>query len=360
MRTLGVYGLIVLLASPVGAQPASGPTPGLADGIRQVKDGDFEGALATLDGAVRALAASPSASKDLAQAYVYLGVAYLGLGQETFARSKFRLALQRDPSLRLSPDEFAARAIRVFESARQAEATATDLRKEARKGRGKGGLILLGVGVAAAAAIGLSVAIKERPNSPPTASLTILPEGQALLAVTTMTLTAAASDPDGNVLSYAWDFGDGDTATGPSVTHVFSREGQLTVGLTVSDGLTTTRATGTVTVGTLTGAWRSSTPGFFGETDYRIQQGGRNLALTVGFSDGQPSPNTQLTLSDPRNIAGIYDDASHGDAGPLCRILLAGQVDSALRTITGSLSCVTRVRPCDCDGRQQALTLIRQ
>ncbi len=45
---------------------------------------------------------------------------------------------------------------------------------------------------------------------------------------------AAGSTGDG--LSYAWDFGNGDTATGAQTTHVFTNEGSYTVTLTVTDG----------------------------------------------------------------------------------------------------------------------------
>ncbi len=42
-------------------------------------------------------------------------------------------------------------------------------------------------------------------------------------------------DPDGTIVSYSWDFGDGTTATGVSVQHVYSQDGTYTVTLTVTD-----------------------------------------------------------------------------------------------------------------------------
>jgi PKD repeat protein len=47
-------------------------------------------------------------------------------------------------------------------------------------------------------------------------------------------------DPDGAILSYEWDFGDGEFGSGESLTHVYISEGTYTVTLTVTDdgGLT--------------------------------------------------------------------------------------------------------------------------
>ncbi len=45
-----------------------------------------------------------------------------------------------------------------------------------------------------------------------------------------------ASDPDGDDLTYAWEFGDGDIGQTASVTHTYSISGDFTVKLSVSDG----------------------------------------------------------------------------------------------------------------------------
>jgi len=42
-------------------------------------------------------------------------------------------------------------------------------------------------------------------------------------------------DPDGTIVSYSWDFGDGNTATGVSVSHSYAASGEYTVTLTVTD-----------------------------------------------------------------------------------------------------------------------------
>jgi hypothetical protein len=44
-----------------------------------------------------------------------------------------------------------------------------------------------------------------------------------------------SSDSDGRVVSYAWTFGDGGTATGPKANHTYAAGGRRTVTLTVTD-----------------------------------------------------------------------------------------------------------------------------
>ena len=59
---------------------------------------------------------------------------------------------------------------------------------------------------------------------------------------------SASTDAEGPVAGYAWDFGDGSTATGPTASHAYGASGSYPVRLTVTDGVGATgSATGTVT-----------------------------------------------------------------------------------------------------------------
>ena len=54
--------------------------------------------------------------------------------------------------------------------------------------------------------------------------------------------SAGSNDPEGQPITYVWDFGDGTTSTAASPTHTYSTAGVYTVRLTVSDGATSTFA----------------------------------------------------------------------------------------------------------------------
>ena len=47
---------------------------------------------------------------------------------------------------------------------------------------------------------------------------------------------STSSDPDGDTITYNWNFGDGNTASGVEVNHTYAAEGTYTVVLTVNDG----------------------------------------------------------------------------------------------------------------------------
>jgi hypothetical protein len=108
---------LVLAATQVGSG-GSGDAA-LERGIRQVKEGDLEGGLVTLERVARALHADPARSKDLAQAYLHMGIASALLTDDAAAKGYFREALHRDGELRLSEDSNPPRVVRLFEAARQ-------------------------------------------------------------------------------------------------------------------------------------------------------------------------------------------------------------------------------------------------
>ncbi|ANS79788.1 Chitinase [Serinicoccus hydrothermalis] len=69
-----------------------------------------------------------------------------------------------------------------------------------------------------------------QPNLPPVAAFTGLVDG-----LTVQVDASSASDPDGDVAAYAWDFGDGSTATGVDASHDYAEAGTYDISLTVTD-----------------------------------------------------------------------------------------------------------------------------
>lgn len=59
---------------------------------------------------------------------------------------------------------------------------------------------------------------------------------------------SGSSDPDGDLLSYFWEFGDDVTGTGPAPSHAYAFQGLYGVALRVSDGLLTDIATTTAEI----------------------------------------------------------------------------------------------------------------
>ncbi len=46
---------------------------------------------------------------------------------------------------------------------------------------------------------------------------------------------SSSFDPDGSIISYSWELGDGSVNSGKTVTHIYDSAGNYTVGLTVTD-----------------------------------------------------------------------------------------------------------------------------
>lgn len=122
--------------------------PDVAAGLRQVQEGDFEGAVVTLEAAAARLRGDPQRVRLLVQADINLAVAHVALDHTAQAVQAFAEALRLDPSLRLDPDRFSPKVLRAFETAREqsAQRTASPSRRSSRRTA-----LLVGGGVAVAA-----------------------------------------------------------------------------------------------------------------------------------------------------------------------------------------------------------------
>lgn len=116
-------------------------------------------------------------------------------------------------------------------------------------------------------------------NEPPTlAPYTATPaQGPAPLQVA---FVANASDPNGDILNYFWDFGDGANSTDENPSHVFYYPGSYTVRLQVSDGEFTSTATLFVAVESLL-----TIEGIEAELDWSKRHHGSKLKLEMEFGN---------------------------------------------------------------------------
>ncbi len=150
-------------------------------------------------------------------------------------------------------------------------------------------------------------------NQPPTISITATPtSGNAPLNVA---FIANANDPEGQTLTYSWNFGDGQTSTQANPSHLYQSAGSFTAVCTVSDPLeATATARVTITVGapanlppTVTATaniTRGPAPLFVSFRGSAADSDGYIVAYNWDFGDGQTS--TDASPSHTYQQLGIY------------------------------------------------------
>jgi hypothetical protein len=314
--------------------------PALKDGVARLDEGDLHGALASLDAAARAMGEDPAHRVALAQAHLYIGLAYVKLDQAALARDRFRRALALD--VHAAPDaRFDAAASSLFQQARATSAPD----RPPRKG-GTGALVPAalfagaGVGAATLAGSGGPEPAKASPNDPPTGGIHQSPPGALLVGVTRAVFTANGHDPDGDALVYRWDFGDGDKGEGPMIEHLFTRAGTFDVHLSIDDGRDRVDIVSRVTVRTLSGSWTMDAPGYRSETGFRLQQDGGTLQGAVEFNGGAIQGlgfNTRILP--PRNLFLTWSDPGSIFSRGRCSGSLQALLDEDMMTATGVALC---------------------
>jgi hypothetical protein len=141
-------------------------------------------------------------------------------------------------------------------------------------------------------------------NRAPTISSMTANPAFGVATLTAFAMTAAATDPDGDPVTFEWEFGDGTRGTGPALSKTYLTGGAATVTLTVSDGrgLSATDRR-TITVGSLTGNWSG----------------------TIGFPNGQSAQATLSLVQTGGTVTGTF--AALGDTGRIDPAQL-GRIDS--------------------------------
>lgn len=140
---------------------------------------------------------------------------------------------------------------------------------------------------------------------------------------------SGSSDPDGQVVAFTWDFGDGTGGTGPSLDKVFEQSGVFTVRLTVTDDRGASgQAEHTVTIS-------DTPPGHDGNWSwYLTDESLRDLGLLCGtFQD------SQLTIVESGGTITITEHAG-GTSVPYTGTLTG---DAFEVTNAGALGVVQRI-----------------
>ncbi len=87
------------------------------------------------------------------------------------------------------------------------------------------------------------------PNQMPEAVASVVPDsGNAPLTVNFSAIES--TDRDGSIINYAWDFGDGSTGSGETVSHTYNEIGQYNATLTVTDNEGATASTSILVLAT--------------------------------------------------------------------------------------------------------------
>ena len=192
-----------------------------------------------------------------------------------------------------------------------------------------------------------SVTMTEPPNAAPQAAFTTQVDDLAVELD-----GSGSSDPDGTIVAYAWDLGDGSDATGASPDHTYASAGTYAVRLTVTDDRGRTDSVTrdvTVTAPTVSGrdAFGRSTTGGWGSADlggawsipsgasrYSVAGGVGRVSLTAGAGTTVNLVSVSATDAETR-VAVSFDKAATG----------GGQYASVLgRSVAGAGSYQTKVR----------------
>lgn len=152
-------------------------------------------------------------------------------------------------------------------------------------------------------ALGAAVTVSEAvvieppaPNEAPTAAITISPTDPRDRHPVTFN-AEQSSDPDGEIVSYRWFFGDGQQDQGPEVTKAYQGAGEYTVTLTVedNDGALSSQTETVKVIGNeaplaeLRAAGETFRPGdpvSFDATESTDPEGDELVAYTFDFGDG--------------------------------------------------------------------------
>jgi PKD repeat protein len=176
-------------------------------------------------------------------------------------------------------------------------------------------------------------------NRPPVASFT--PSDDTVYVNQSITFDATDSDdPDGDITSYFWEFGDGANATGttPTTEHSYSEEGNYTVILTVTDDDGATNSTSAdITVG------NRPPVAVFTESDEAVYT---DVTISFNASESEDSDGSIVSyhwdFGDGANGTGAVVEHAYADDGTFTVTLTVEDDDGATDSTTADKTVLNR------------------
>jgi hypothetical protein len=162
--------------------------------------------------------------------------------------------------------------------------------------------------------------------------------GFGIATLTSFAMNASATDPDGDPVTFEWDFGDGSRGAGTAATKTYAAGGTMTITVTASDGRGGTATDRrTVTVGSMTGSWQG-TMNFGGSAGNQVasmvltQAGGvvTGTISVIGFN-GRTDPAQQGRIDSNGAIELRWK------IDPFLDFTMRGQMDPSGTRISGGL-----------------------
>ena len=173
-------------------------------------------------------------------------------------------------------------------------------------GGGGGSKKWLFIAAAGGAPAAAGVAMSNRNHAPSAATVTASPTGTGITAVTNISFAAqGATDPDGDGVTLTWNFGDGASATGANVSHIFAGVGSFNVSVTASDGKAEAKSADVpVTIRNVSGNWTGTVNGITRTWTF-AQAGASASGSYTRTAAGVVTPGTvTATMTSSRSISG--------------------------------------------------------
>jgi len=173
------------------------------------------------------------------------------------------------------------------------------------------------------------------PSAPPTSSFSF--------SCNSMTCSfdgSSSSDPDGTIVSYSWDFGDGAHASGPTASHTYLSPGTYTVWLTVLDN-----DSGTATASRTVTAIQPEV--HIGDLDGSAQRAGNSWSgsVTITVHNAGHMPVAGASVTGAWSVDGSATCTTSAAGQCTLTLVIANKNASAIFTVTGVIASGAIYKP---------------